>query len=135
MTREVQKLARIVGAAIASRRKQKGMTQTELAERLRMGADSLSRIEKGVVAPRFPRLEEIAKALGCRVADLFRSNNSSLQERAESIADILRPLPPDMQDEMVFLIEHMVAAMLKSQNAGQQRSRLVETTGKTECSR
>lgn len=133
MAREIQRLARIVGAAIASRRKQKGMTQIELAERLRMGADSLSRIEKGVVAPRFPRLEEIAEVLGCGVADLFRVNNSSLRERAESIADILRPLPPEMQDEMVFLIEHMVRTMLKSPSGIQTRPS--EAEKKTEVRR
>ena len=109
MTRGVQRLASIVGQAIVAQRKRKGLTQSELAERLGMGPDSLSRIEKGVVAPRFPRLEAIARALDCPVADLFRMQNDPLRVKFESLADLMRPMPPPMQDEVLRLLEHVVA--------------------------
>ncbi len=63
------------------RRKMKDWTQAELAEKLAIGTDSLSRIERGVVAPRFPRLEEFAKALECSVADLFKTSDELLREK------------------------------------------------------
>ena len=66
-----QRLAVIVGANITARRKLLGWNQAAFAERLGMGADSLSRIERGLVAPRFQRLEEIAEILECSVAELF----------------------------------------------------------------
>ena len=66
-------LARRVGANIAAYRKLKGWTQAQLSEILGIGTDSLCRIERGTMAPRFQRLEDIADALGCTVSDLFRT--------------------------------------------------------------
>ena len=77
--RKTQKLSAIVGANITARRKLKGWTQAEFAEKMGMGPDSLSRIERGTVAPRFPRLEEMARLLECSPADLFRSPDDILQ--------------------------------------------------------
>ena len=87
--REVQRLAKILGNSIVERRKILGMTQIELANRLDMAPDALSRIENGYVAPRFNRIEEMAKVLECSVAELFREKNDSLRARADSIADII----------------------------------------------
>jgi transcriptional regulator with XRE-family HTH domain len=80
-----------------------GLTQAELAERLDMGGDSLSRIEKGVVAPRFQRLEGIASALDCAVADLFRKDDDPPGVRLGALKDLLRPLPADAQEEILRL--------------------------------
>ena len=69
--RKKQRLAAIVGANMAALRKERGWNQIEFAERLGIGADSLSRMERGLVAPRFSRLEHIAATLECSVAELF----------------------------------------------------------------
>lgn len=69
--RQRQHLASIVGANIAALRAKRGWNQTQLAEKLGMGPDSLSRMERGLVAPRFGRLERIAETLACPVAELF----------------------------------------------------------------
>ena len=53
----------------------RGWNQTEFAERLGIGADSLSRMERGLVAPRFSRLELIANTLECSVAELFMTQS------------------------------------------------------------
>lgn len=66
-------LAKLVGGNIAARRKQKNWTQAELGEKLGIGTDSLCRIERGVMAPRFQRLDDIAHFLDCSVADLFKT--------------------------------------------------------------
>ena len=87
--REVQRLAKILGNSIVERRKILGMTQIELANRLDMAPDALSRIENGYVAPRFNRIEEMAKVLECSVAELFREKNDSLKTRSDCIADII----------------------------------------------
>lgn len=68
-----QRLATIVGANITAQRRRMGWNQAEFAERLGIGADSLSRIERGLTAPRFPRLEKIAELLECPVAELFQT--------------------------------------------------------------
>ena len=111
--REVQRLAKILGNSIVERRKILGMTQIELANRLDMAPDALWRIENGYVAPRFNRIEEMAKVLECSVAELFREKNDSLRARADSIADIISPLPAEKQEEVISLVSHFVSILRK----------------------
>ena len=96
-----QPLAIIVGANIAARRQAKGWTQAEMAAKCGMGGDSLSRIEHGFVAPRFNRLEKIAKLLECSAAELFMTNDR------EGVPDT--PLSRD--SEIVFLAERIASLM------------------------
>lgn len=112
-SRKVQNLAAVVGSNISRRRKEKGLTQAEFAEQLNIGADSLSRIEKGVIAPRFPRLEGIARLLECAVADLFRKESDSLNVKVAGIVDMLECLPEDMQEDVIGLMEEIVRIFRK----------------------
>ena len=66
-----QEVATLVGANIAYLRREKGWSQKLLAQKLGIGADSVSRFENGIIAPRLERLKEIADILGCELADLF----------------------------------------------------------------
>ena len=102
--RKIQDVAALVGGNITARRKLLQYTQAELAEKLNMGPDSLSRIEKGVVAPRFQRLADIAAALDCPIAELFKMDKSPLSVNLEIVADMLRPLPPDVQEDLLYLM-------------------------------
>jgi len=111
--RKVQELALVVGENICRQRKTMGLTQAKLAEMLDMGPDSLSRIEKGVVAPRFQRLVEIAKILDCAVADLFRMDSDPLSVKLDTLADMLRPLPPDAQEDIVCLMMDVARTIKK----------------------
>jgi transcriptional regulator with XRE-family HTH domain len=94
----------VVGGNICARRKLLRYTQALLAEKLNMGSDSLSRIEKGVVAPRFQRLADIASALDCSITDLFMTDKPPLSVNLEIVADMLRPLPPDAQEDLLYLM-------------------------------
>jgi transcriptional regulator with XRE-family HTH domain len=78
-----------------------------------MGPDSLSRIENGIVAPRLQRLADIAAALDCSMADLFSVEKTPLSVNLETIADMLRPLPHDMQEDLVYLMITAVRTMMK----------------------
>jgi transcriptional regulator with XRE-family HTH domain len=102
-----------VGGNISHRRKEMGLSQAELAERLSMGDDSLSRIENGVVAPRFQRLEEIAKVLDCEVADLFRKKGDPLGVKLDTVEDMLRPLPNDVQEDIICMMVNMARTIKK----------------------
>ena len=111
--RKVQDLASVVGSNISRRRKELGMTQANLAEQLGMGPDSLSRIEKGIVAPRFQRLADTAKALDCAVADLFRMESDPVGVKIGALADLLRPLPPEAQDDIINSMVNLLRAVKK----------------------
>ena len=61
------KLVEIVGQNIARRRKDLGLSQKELAIRLDITQDALNRMEKGHIAPKMSRLDEISMELNCTV--------------------------------------------------------------------
>lgn len=113
-SRKTLKLSELVGGNIARRRKQLGMTQDALAEALHISGSALSRIESGQAAPRFSRLEELAKILDCQVADLFRSQDIPLRVRLDTIEDMLKPLPAGTQEDLVHLLVVAIQALKRS---------------------
>lgn len=115
-SRKIQKLAAIVGTNIARRRKAVGLTQDQLAEKLNISGASLSRIENGMAAPRFPRLEELAEILGCNVADLFRNEDDPLSVKLDTVEDMLRSLPSTTQEDLVYLMITAIQTVKKNQN-------------------
>lgn len=117
-SRKIQSLAAIVGANITQRRKSIGLTQDQLAEKLNISGASLSRIENGTAAPRFPRLEEMAEILGCHVADLFRKEGDPLSVKLDTVEDMLRPLPPEIQEDLVYLMITAIKTVKKSRSEG-----------------
>jgi len=100
-----------LGANIALRRQYAGLTQEQLAASLDITADAMSRIEKGRFAPKLSRLPNIADALGCSVADLFRGLDKRALDRATTIADMLSPLPEEVQKALVELIANAAKVM------------------------
>jgi len=59
-----------MGNNIAKIRASKGVSQADLAERLKMHVTNLNRIEKGKASPSMERLQQIADELDVTVADL-----------------------------------------------------------------
>lgn len=114
MTSDTNMLTRLVGRNIYSKRKRLGLTQEELAERIGIGQQSLSRMEKGRIAPKFERLQIIADTLGCPVTDLFRENEEDTSAIAERITDILQGLDARRR-ELVFSHVASLANLLKEE--------------------
>ena len=105
------KLAVIVGENISERRRRLGLSQKELADRLEISQDAMARMEKGRIAPKMGRLQDVADNLQCTVAYLFRTNDEATEERAASIADILKTLPADGQEALVELVASAAKVM------------------------
>ena len=106
--REVNDLAFVVGTNIAMKRHVLGLSQEQLGERLGIGGDSLSRIEKGLTSPRYARLQAIADALGCHVSELFSDVNASLNIKLQNLASLLESIPLEAQDNLIALMETLV---------------------------
>jgi transcriptional regulator with XRE-family HTH domain len=58
-------------------RKQIGMSQTELAEKLKVNQTAISQWERGVSLPACEKLPDIAEALNCTIDALFRAQESA----------------------------------------------------------
>ena len=108
---EKHQLQKVVGQTIAKRRQSLGISQFELAERLNIAPASLSRIENGLAAPRFSRLEEIAEILDCPVSVLFRMNDETLKNTSDTIAELVGSLPPEKQKIVLDMVSHLVFAL------------------------
>ena len=110
---EGRKLAQLFGSIVAEKRRQLHLSQEMLAEKLGISQESLSRMEKGVIAPRFDRLQIFAQVLHCSVAELFQEQ-TTVTGRAGAIEKILAPLPENMQKELMVIIAN-IADMIGSQ--------------------
>lgn len=96
-----------------------GMTQAMLAEKLGITQDSLSRMEKGVMAPKFSRLPKVAYFLDCRVADLFREASPESDDWAAAIAEELRDLSPDGRELILTIVRELARSLRKMQDSRQ----------------
>ena len=114
-------VTRLFGAQIAAQRKAKGMTQKALVETLGISQESLCRMEKGLIAPRFERLFDFARALDCSIAGLFAEPKSkpdkadpapteapasapaSALASQPALASMLSSLPPDTQRDVLWI--------------------------------
>jgi len=85
-------LSRSVGALISVRRKALGLTQGELAERVNIEQESMSRIETGAITPSLSRLVSLADALDCPVEALLRPASPRKQDQALVMAELLSGL-------------------------------------------
>ena len=97
---------------ISKRRKELGLTQAHVAEKIFMEKESLSRMEAGKITPSLERLEKIAAALDCPIADLFRDASPDTQAQAKILAELIRPLPPQEQEAIVRFVGDAVRLFL-----------------------
>lgn len=72
------------GAFIAQCRKEKGMTQAQLAEKLHVTDKAVSRWERGLGFPDIGTLEPLAGALGVSVLELMKSRRLPAETRLPS---------------------------------------------------
>ena len=72
--------AKKFGTFVADVRKQKGMTQADLADKLQVTDKAISRWERGLGFPDIELLEPLSDALGLSVLELLQSQHITEQE-------------------------------------------------------
>lgn len=108
-----QQLAGVVGRAISKQRIRCGLTQEEVAERLGVGNEAVSRIERGVVIPNIVRLLEFAAIFSCEAAELLTEVSSRPDDQANRISRLLTPLSHDDRQLILDLVERLVERLEK----------------------
>lgn len=103
-----ENLVKSVGKAIAAQRKLAGLTQVQVADKLQIEKESVSRIETGAVVPSLLRLEQIADALGCPVRKFFLHQAGDERMQADAIADMIHVLPADSRELVVKFVADVV---------------------------
>lgn len=102
-----RQLAAVVGRAISRQRIRCGLTQEEVAERLGVGNEAVSRIERGVVIPNIARLLEFAMIFGCDVAQLLTDASYRPEDQASRISQLLHPLTSSDRQLVMEVVERL----------------------------
>ncbi len=101
-------LAEVVGQAIARQRVRCKLSQEQVAERLGIGSEAVSRIERGVVTPNVERLVELAAIFGCETADLLTKGSSRPEDQARRLQGLLSTLNSDDRALVLEFVERLV---------------------------
>lgn len=95
------------------RRKALGLSQKELALRLGITQDALNRMEKGHIAPKLSRFEDLALHLNCPVSYFFHSAAVGGHDCSSAIADMLAPLSEELQESIVRIVGEIIHTIKK----------------------
>jgi len=98
---------RALGAEIARRREELGLTQAELATRCGLSTDGVVRIEVARSAPTAISLFGLARALGCGVAELFLTQPAR-PAPSQKVVALLEGQPEDVIDAAIACVRAVV---------------------------
>lgn len=104
---EETELAIRVGKAIAQRRTEANLTQEQVAEKLGIGTEAVSRMERGTVMPTVARLVRLAEILSCGADDLLMDGSNRASDQAKLIAQLLEDLTQNDRDLLLELLRKM----------------------------
>lgn len=111
-TRQRQ-IATAIGACIARKRQDAGLTQEEVAEKLDIGNEAVSRIERGVAAPTLARLFEFADLYGCRVDHLLLEASDRDADQAATITHQIAGLSPSDRQLVARIVDQLASHLRK----------------------
>lgn len=97
-----------IGQAVAKQRKAVGLTQAQLAERLNLSLDAISRLERGNIGLTVERLVELAEIFGCETADLLHEGSTRVRDQARELEDLLQELAEEERIELLSLVRQMI---------------------------
>ncbi|MCA8449004.1 helix-turn-helix domain-containing protein [Burkholderia vietnamiensis] len=112
-----RKLISRIGPRLAERRREIGLTQTRMAERMGIAEESLSRLESGRVTPTIERLIQFCDVLGLSLDDVLLQVSAVPSDEAKVLTKSIEDLTP-MQREVVLANARNLADLLRQQNAG-----------------
>lgn len=110
---EVKSLADVVGRAIAGQRLRSKLSQEQVAERLGIGNEAVSRIERGVVMPNIERLVELAEIFGCEAAELLTEASARPEDQARRLHSLLSTLDDEDRKFVMGMVERLVERLAR----------------------
>ena len=101
-----------IGQCIAKRRLAANLTQDQVAEKLGIGYEAISRMERGKSIPTIIRLAELAEIFGCGIQELLTESSNRPSDQAEQIKQMLSELN-SKDREMIMETLHKLYIRLK----------------------
>ena len=118
LKKDAASLSVIVGRNMQVCRKRKKMTQNQLAQELGVEVETVSRYERGLVAPSFPQLEKICTVLDVAAWTLFSDGKDIPDMRDIVISESLDGLSTKDRD----FIRSFVQAYAEHHQNGKRKS-------------
>lgn len=103
-------LAKIVGANIKGHRLTCGLTQHDLAQTLGIEVETMSRYERGHIAPPIEQIGRIATILGVVPATLFVSDQEDVRSQGLVLAEQMRRLSEEDVKTITKIVKTYVDA-------------------------
>ena len=101
---------KIIGRRIQEIRKQKGLTQEQMAERVNISPHYLSALERGVYNIKLDLLVDILNVLNCSADEVFQDVvDSSSKIKASQLSEKLKGLPLQEQRKILEVVDIMIA--------------------------
>ena len=101
---------KIIGNKIQEIRKQRGLTQEQLAERVNISPHYLSALERGVYNIKLDLLVDILNTLNCSADEVFQDVvHSSSKIKASQLSEKLKTLPLTEQRKILEVVDTMMA--------------------------
>ncbi len=98
-----------IGRRIQAIRKQRGLTQEQLAEQLDISTTHMSAIERGVSGVTVEKLVQIINCLDCTADDLFCDViHTGYRNKSSRLHDLIAALPAKEQQKIFDVVETMV---------------------------
>ncbi|CAR51494.1 MULTISPECIES: helix-turn-helix domain-containing protein [Burkholderia cepacia complex] len=114
-------LAVAVGKAIAKQRIASGLTQEKVAERLGIGLEAVSRMERGTVIPTVVRLFELADIFACDAADLLTEASNRSSDQASHLNRLLSRLSTSDRAMLLEVFERLSTRLTRRETVGGRR--------------
>ena len=103
--RQGRTMARRLGSSIATLRKTRDWTQSELAERVGVDTETISRFERGATLPSLLTLEKISKSLKVGVGELLAESSAQPDDLASTLSAWLADLEESDRTFVLDLIK------------------------------
>lgn len=119
---DVLGIRKAIGHSIALARQNAELTQEEVAERLGIGPEAVSRLERGIGSITAERLVVLAEMFGCRSDQLLLRASSRQDDQVAAFGQMLDGLAPADRGFVLDSAERL-ATFLRSKPAGSGGSR------------
>ena len=106
---DVLRIRKSIGQSIARARQDADLTQEAVAERLGIGPEAISRLERGVGSVTAERLVVLAEMFGCRSDQLLLAASQRPEDQAGALWSMLEGLSAEDRDFILTHVDQLVA--------------------------
>jgi transcriptional regulator with XRE-family HTH domain len=124
-TKEELSLTKAIGRVIAKRRTERSMTQEYVAERLGVGYEAVSRIERGAIMPTIGKLIQLAGVFNCPIEELLVESSNRATDQGAVLSKMIDGLSETDRTFMLEIIEKMVNKLKEKTPVIPKRSKKV----------